>query len=143
MVTAPSGGNVAPAAGPALSLGMDVRVKRIYEQPSAQDGCRVLVDRLWPRGLKKDRARVDRWLRDLAPSGPLRKWFAHDPARWEEFVRRYHAELDGRADAVAELLQLCEHGPLTLLFAARDISRNNAVALEAYLKHIVARRSTR
>jgi len=137
---------VAQAAGSALTRGngaMELRLKRIYEEASTRDGCRVLVDRLWPRGLNKERARVDRWLREIAPSTPLRKWFAHEPGRWEEFIRRYHAELDRRPDTVAELLQLVQDRPVTLLFAAKDTARNNAVALEAYVKGILAHRDRR
>lgn len=111
-----------------------IRTKRVYEPPDPSDGHRVLVDRLWPRGLTKERASVDVWLRDIAPSDGLRKWFGHVPERWEEFKRRYHAELDGNPDAVSRLRGMMEDGPVTLLFGAKDELRNQAVALKEYLK---------
>ncbi|MDA8230009.1 MAG: DUF488 family protein [Magnetospirillum sp.] len=110
-----------------------VRIRRIYDQPSAEDGTRVLVDRLWPRGLTKEAARVDRWLREIAPSAELRRWFGHAPERWPEFRRRYAGELERNPDAVAELHRLAAQGPVTLLFAARDETRNNAVILRDLL----------
>lgn len=113
-----------------------IRVKRVYEKPSAQDGLRVLVDRLWPRGLKKESARLDRWTKELAPSAELRKWFAHDPDRWEEFQRRYARELDRREEAARALLEWGKGKTLTLLFAAKDGVHNNAVALKAYLESL-------
>ena len=114
-----------------------IRVKRIYDRPSRDDGVRVLVDRLWPRGVSKAAARVDAWLKELAPSTALRTWFGHDPARWPEFRRRYHRELaaTGATDARHELLALADHPPLTLLFAAKDPEHNNAVALREFLAH--------
>lgn len=109
----------------------EVRVKRAYDPPSADDGVRVLVDRLWPRGLKRDTAKVDLWLKDAAPSAELRRWFAHDPAKWPGFQDRYRAELAGGA-ALDELLALIgQGGRVTLLFAAKDTEHNNAVALRA------------
>lgn len=110
-----------------------IRLKRAYDPPAADDGVRVLVDRLWPRGLRKTEAAVDRWLKDLAPSPALRQWFAHDPARWEEFRRRYRAELRGHAEELDELRALARERPLTLLFAARDQKHNNAIALREIL----------
>ncbi len=109
-----------------------IRVKRVYERPSRDDGVRVLVDRLWPRGVSKAAARVDAWRKELAPSATLRTWFGHDPARWPEFRRRYHREL-AATDARHELLALADHRPLTLLFAAKDPVHNNAVALREFL----------
>ncbi len=109
-----------------------IRVKRVYDAPSRSDGVRVLVDRLWPRGLSKAAARIDVWMKNLAPSAALRTWFGHDPARWAEFQRRYHRELDA-SDARDELLALTDQRPLTLLFGASDLDHNNAVALRAYL----------
>ncbi len=108
-----------------------IRVKRVYETPSPADGYRVLVDRLWPRGLTKQAAALDAWLRDLAPSDALRRWVHHAPARWSEFVRRYREELrSSRArELMEELLRRAATGAVTLLFAARDEDRNNAVAL--------------
>ena len=93
----------------------------------------MLVDRLWPRGLSKDKAKVDRWLREVAPSNELRRWFGHDPARWQEFCRRYAAEIDASPEALDELAAICRAGPVTLLFAAHDAEHNNAVALAAML----------
>jgi uncharacterized protein YeaO (DUF488 family) len=109
--------------------------KRVYDPPARDDGFRVLVDRLWPRGLSKVRAKVDLWLKDVAPSNALRKWFGHDPARWSEFVRRYRAELKTQKDAVAELRKIRKSHPrVTLLYGARDTEHNNAVALLKFLK---------
>lgn len=110
-----------------------VRLKRAYEPPARADGTRVLVDRLWPRGLSKDKARVDLWLRDVAPSTGLREWFGHDPGKWPEFRRRYRAELAGNT-ALAELRALCRAGTVTLLYAARDTEHNNARVLEERLR---------
>jgi uncharacterized protein YeaO (DUF488 family) len=115
---------------------MDPRIKRIYDAAAPEDGYRVLVDRLWPRGLPKEKAAVDRWLRELAPSTGLRQWYGHDPARWDEFRRRYFAELAvaPAAAAVEELRALiAAHRPLTLLYASREEALNNAVALREYL----------
>ncbi len=112
----------------------EFRIKRVYEAPSPIDGERVLVDRLWPRGLTKEAAHVDHWMKELAPSTKLRKWFAHDPAKWDEFRRRYAAELDAQPDAVKELRKLARKGPVTILFAAKDAAHSNAAALLEYLK---------
>jgi uncharacterized protein YeaO (DUF488 family) len=110
-----------------------VRVKRAYDPPSAEDGIRVLVDRLWPRGLSKASAAIDLWLKDLAPSVTLRQWFKSDPARWSEFRNRYAKELDTKTGAVAALVAACRCGRVTLLSGARDPQHNNAVALHGYL----------
>jgi uncharacterized protein YeaO (DUF488 family) len=110
-----------------------MQVKRVYEPPSGDDGVRVLVDRLWPRGLSKAGAAVDLWLKDLAPSVRLRRWFNHDPARWAEFKERYAEELDGKTPAVLALVGASRRGRVTLLFGARDVKHNNAVALHSYL----------
>lgn len=113
---------------------MAVRRKRVYEAPSPADGLRVLVDRLWPRGLAKDKARVDLWLRDVAPSTELREWFGHDPEKWPEFQRRYRAELKGNA-ALKELKALGrKHEDITLVYAVRDAEHNHARVLEALLR---------
>jgi len=112
----------------------DIQVKRAYDPPDDADGARVLVDRLWPRGLRKDDARLTLWLREVAPSGALRAWFGHDPARWHEFVRRYRAEIARNPDAVARLADLAQSGRLTLLYGARDSLHNQAVALASYLR---------
>ena len=109
----------------------EVRVKRAYDPPAPGDGVRVLVDRLWPRGLRRDGAKIDLWLKDVAPSAGLRRWFGHAPARWPEFKDRYQAELASDA-ALDELLAMVKQGkPVTLLFGARDVERNNAVVLQA------------
>ncbi|MBX6314377.1 MAG: DUF488 domain-containing protein [Isosphaeraceae bacterium] len=111
-----------------------IRLKRIYEEPSPEDGLRILVERLWPRGLSKQSAAVDLWLKDVAPSPELRKWFGHDPEKWEEFQKRYGAELDANQEAVAELRRKIQEGPVTFVYAARDEQHNNAVALREYLR---------
>ncbi|PYR11084.1 MAG: hypothetical protein DMF99_09250 [Acidobacteria bacterium] len=110
-----------------------VQVKRAYDPPSDNDGVRVLVDRLWPRGLSKTAAAVDLWLKDIAPSVTLRRWFNHDPSRWSEFTHRYGEELDAKKAAVAALIGAVRSGRVTLLFGARDPKHNNAAALYAYL----------
>jgi len=116
-----------------------IRLKRAYEEPSNKDGTRVLVERLWPRGLTKARAIVDLWPKDVAPSPALRQWFGHDPARWRPFVSRYRAELRGHAEAVDQLRRMAKRGTLTLVYAARDQEHNGAVVLKAFLE----RRPTR
>ena len=108
---------------------MTIRLKRVYEQPDAADGQRVLVDRLWPRGLTKERARVDLWLKEIAPSTELRRWFGHDPAKWAEFKRRYRAELKQNKEQVALLEAEIKKGPVTLLYGAKDEQHNEAVVL--------------
>jgi len=110
-----------------------IRVKRVYDAPSDGDGTRVLVDRLWPRGLTKDRAAVHLWLKEVAPSTELRVEFHHDPARWEEFRRRYRAELAGKQDLLRTLREKEMEGTVTLVYAARDEARNNAVVLKEVL----------
>lgn len=112
----------------------DIRVKRAYRAARVSDGARVLVDRLWPRGLAKDRVRLAGWRKDLAPSSELRKWFGHDPEKWEEFKVRYFKELDENPDAVDELVAGLGDGPTTLIFGAKDEDHNNAVALKLYLE---------
>ncbi len=113
---------------------MEIRLKRAYEPPAKSDGVRILVDRLWPRGIRKEDAGLDDWMKDIAPSNELRKWFNHDPGRWEEFVARYRRELEGRAALVSRLADLAQKGRLTLLYGARDEKHNNAVVLKAYLE---------
>ena len=108
-------------------------VKRVYEPREASDGMRVLVDRIWPRGLTKEHASVDVWLKDIAPSAGLRTWFGHDPNRWREFHKRYFEELRANHAAVEHLTDLVSAGKVTLLFGAHDTERNNAVALADYL----------
>src|SRR5215831_584213 len=112
---------------------MLIKLKRVYEEPAETDGKRILVDRLWPRGLSKEKAKVDLWLKDVAPSNELRKWFAHDPAKWSEFKTRYRAELKQNSEAVAEL-KLAAKGKTTLLYGARDTEHNEAVVLQELLQ---------
>ena len=112
---------------------MALQVKRIYDPPAAQDGVRILVDRIWPRGLSKEEAKLDAWLKGVAPSAALRQWFAHDPAKWAEFRRRYFVELDACGEPLAELLKMVKHGRATLLYSAKDTEHNNAAALAEYL----------
>jgi uncharacterized protein YeaO (DUF488 family) len=115
---------------------VSLKVKRVYDEPAKSDGFRVLVDRLWPRGLKKTGARIDEWLREIAPSTGLRKWFMHDPAKWVEFKKKYAAELNQHADEVEKLACESRKRTVTLLFAAKDAVHNNAVALKEYLDRI-------
>ena len=112
----------------------EIRIRRVYEEPSADDGLRVLVDRLWPRGRSKQSARVDVWLKDIAPSKNLRTWFGHIPERFDEFAARYRAELDTSPEAVSRLRGLIsDHPRVTLLYGAKDGEHNNAVVLREYL----------
>lgn len=111
---------------------MDLRLKRAYESPSPADGRRILVDRLWPRGVSKEKLDA-LWLKDIAPSAELRAWFGHRPERWKEFLHRYFAELDAHPEPVAELRRLLEGGRVTLVYGARDQAHNQAVALREYL----------
>ncbi len=110
-----------------------VQMKRAYDSPAAEDGTRVLVDRLWPRGLKKTDAAIDHWAKDLAPSTELRKWFGHDPARWEEFRRRYSEELSEHREDLSRLRDLARKGRVTLVYAAHDEAHNDAVVLREIL----------
>jgi uncharacterized protein YeaO (DUF488 family) len=110
-----------------------IQLKRVYEPATPQDGTRFLVERLWPRGIKKESLRFDAWLKDVAPSTELRQWFAHDPAKWEGFQRRYFAELDAHVEALAPMRKAVRKGPVTLLFSSHDVAHNNAVALKRYL----------
>lgn len=111
----------------------NVRLKRAYEAASAEDGTRVLIDRLWPRGVRKDAAAIDLWLKDIAPSTELRQWFGHDPARWAEFQQRYSAEVRANAQAFEQLRELARNGPLTLVYSAHDEAHNDAVVLRGLL----------
>jgi uncharacterized protein YeaO (DUF488 family) len=115
--------------------GAAVKTKRAYDDPAPDDGRRVLVDRLWPRGISKERAHVDLWLRDVAPSDDLRKWYGHEPEKWDEFRRRYRDELrtGEAAAALAQLRDLAREGPLTLVYAARDSAHANAAVLAELL----------
>ena len=110
-----------------------ILVKRVYEPAAKSDGFRVLVDRLWPRGISKEAAKLDLWLPDLGPSTALRQWFNHDPARWKEFQRRYHTELKEKTALLAAIKQEAKTRPVTLLYSAKDEEHNQAVALRNYL----------
>lgn len=114
---------------------LQVRIKRAYEPSSPADGARVLVDRLWPRGKRKSDAAIERWMKEIAPSAQLRRWFGHDPARWEEFQRRYRAELRGKVELLAELRAMARDRPLTLVYSAHDEQHNQAVVLRDVLLH--------
>ncbi len=118
---------------------MDVRLKRAYEPPSPSDGYRVLIDRLWPRGVSRERAHLDAWEKDLAPSAALRTWFAHDPSRFEEFRRRYLLELRDQRRLLTELRRRARHGTLTLVYGARDPEHNDAVVLAEAIRRGVPR----
>ncbi len=113
---------------------MPFRTKRIYDDPARDDGYRVLVDRLWARGLKKEDAKLDEWLKEVAPSNELRKWFHHETRAWEDFRKRYFAELDQKPDLVGKLRELATGRTVTLLYSGKDTERNNAVALQEYLE---------
>jgi uncharacterized protein YeaO (DUF488 family) len=112
-----------------------IKLKRVYEEAERSDGFRILVDRLWPRGLSKEKARIDLWLKNVAPSNELRKWFAHQPEKWGGFKRRYFKELDDSKSELTKLIQKkAEEGVVTLLYAAKNEKYNNAVALKEYLE---------
>lgn len=110
-----------------------LKIKRVYEPAAKSDGARYLVERLWPRGIKKVDLKIAGWLKDAAPSTPLRQWFGHDPEKWDEFQRRYRAELDGRPEAWQPLVDAQKHGTVTLLYSSHDAAHNNVVALKTYL----------
>jgi uncharacterized protein YeaO (DUF488 family) len=112
---------------------MTIRLKRVYEEPAKSDGTRILVDRLWPRGLTKEKAHIDLWLKEVAPTDDLRKWFGHDPARWPEFRARYRAELKRNHEQLSLLRQAIAKGPATLVYGAKDEEHNQAVVLHELL----------
>jgi uncharacterized protein YeaO (DUF488 family) len=112
---------------------MNIKLKRVYEKPDKKDGFRILVDRLWPRGLTKEKAGVDLWLKDIAPTTELRKWFNHDPEKWSDFQKKYLKELKENKEAVSELKEHLKKGPVTLLYAAKDEEHNEALVLKHYL----------
>ncbi len=114
---------------------MRLNLKRVYEPPEKADGARFLVERLWPRGISKEAAKLDGWLKEVAPSDSLRKWYGHDPKKWEEFRRRYLAELAGRSDQLAPIREAARKGTVTLVFAARDPELSNARVLKELLEH--------
>lgn len=111
-----------------------LKIKRIYDQPSSADGKRILIDRLWPRGLKKEDARIDEWVKEIAPSNELRKWFNHDPNKWGEFKKRFFQELQGSQDIVSDIVSAARKGTVTLLFGSKEERFNNAVALKEYIE---------
>lgn len=113
---------------------MDIRIRRAYDDPGKADGYRVLIDRLWPRGIKKADLKLDDWVKDLAPSDGLRKWFGHDPAKWDGFQEKYRAELKERAEALDSLVTRVKEGRVTLIYGAKDEEHNNAVVLREVLK---------
>jgi uncharacterized protein YeaO (DUF488 family) len=115
---------------------VSLRLKRVYDKPAKADGRRVLVDRIWPRGLTKKEAQINVWIKEIAPSGQLRKWFGHDSARWEEFNKRYASELNKQREQVEQLAREAKKRTVTLLFGAKDMNHNNAVALKKYLQRL-------
>jgi uncharacterized protein YeaO (DUF488 family) len=118
---------------------MTIDLKRAYDPPAKSDGRRILVDRVWPRGIAKDDLQIDAWLKDLAPSTELRKWFGHDPAKWDEFRKRYARELEQRSDALEALVEKAGTDHVTLVFSAKDTEHNNAVALREHLQRRLKR----
>jgi uncharacterized protein YeaO (DUF488 family) len=114
-----------------------VGVKRVYDPAEPGDGIRFLVERLWPRGVRKESLKMDAWLKEAAPSDALRRWFGHDPQKWEEFRERYFAELSGRREALQPIIEAAERGDVTLLYSARDRENNNAVALREYIEALI------
>jgi uncharacterized protein YeaO (DUF488 family) len=116
-----------------------IKIKRAYDEVSLDDGERILVDRLWPRGIKKDGAKIDEWIKDIAPSNELRKWFAHDPSKWKEFKRRYMEELKDQSNLIEILINRAKRGNITLIFSARDTEHNNA----AVLSELISKRERR
>jgi uncharacterized protein YeaO (DUF488 family) len=115
---------------------MNVKIKRVYEQPSLDDGSRILVDRLWPRGLTKEKAHVDLWLKEIAPSTELRQWFGHDPEKWKSFRGRYETEIRNNDDVLGMLRDIAKKGTVTLLYGARDEKHNEALVLKQFLEHM-------
>jgi uncharacterized protein YeaO (DUF488 family) len=118
---------------------MSIGLKRAYDPPAGSDGRRILVDRIWPRGIAKADLRIDAWLKDLAPSAGLRKWFRHDPSKWDEFKKRYADEVEQHAEALDQLVESAKQGHVTLVFGARDVEHNNAVALKEHLERRLRR----
>lgn len=116
---------------------MSITIKRVYEEPERKDGMRILVDRLWPRGMAKSEAKVDVWMKDIAPSDGLRHWYNHDSQKWPEFKKRYFAELDKNADTVSEMIGYIKSGNVVFLFGSKETRYNNAVALKEYIESIL------
>lgn len=119
-----------------------LRLKRVYEPPTPSDGRRILVDRLWPRGLSKKKAAIDEWMKDVAPSAVLRRWFGHDPQKWPEFQRRYRQELRAHTELVREIARLASLGRVTLVYGARDEAHNDAIGLAALVRTRMKRSAT-
>jgi uncharacterized protein YeaO (DUF488 family) len=115
---------------------MPIKLKRVYDKPEATDGIRVLVERLWPRGLSKEAAKVDIWLKDIAPSTELRKWFGHDPEKWEEFKKRYYTELQQKEHLLKETFENKQKVNITFVYASKEEEFNNAVALKEYVEKL-------
>lgn len=122
---------------------MDIQIRRAYEPPARDDGYRILVDRVWPRGVSKAHLDLDEWQREIAPSTRLRQWFGHDPGRWNEFQKRYFAELDEKQDDVKALVKRARQGRITLVYGAKDSDHNQAVALRTYVRARAAGRKAR
>lgn len=133
-----SGNRVRPADG---RRRMEIRIKRIYEPPGPDDGTRILVDRLWPRGISREAAKIDYWARAVSPSDSLRKWYGHDPDQWPEFRKRYAGELDGQVEEVALLAEKLKAGPVTFLYGSVERKWNNALALKLYLERWMKKRN--
>jgi uncharacterized protein YeaO (DUF488 family) len=119
---------------PSLSVTMNIKIKRAYEQPDKKDGVRILVDRLWPRGLTKEKASLDLWLKEIAPSTELRKWFDHDPAKWKSFRARYETEIRHKDNLIKVLKDKAREGTVTLIYGARDEKHNEALVLKRFLE---------
>lgn len=134
MPTRPRNGNDAKPRTRVTVPALDIRLKRAYEPPSPRDRARVLVDRLWPRGVKKDKLKIDAWLREVGPSTVLRQWFRHDPQKWEEFRRRYRQELAGKPALLSQLAAYARGGTLTLVYSAHDPVHNQAVVIKEILE---------
>jgi uncharacterized protein YeaO (DUF488 family) len=115
---------------------MKIEIKRVYEKPAKEDGIRILVDRLWPRGLTKEKAAIDLWLKDIAPSTELRKWFGHEPAKWIEFKKRYHQELKRNIEQVSRLKDELKKGTTTLVYGAKNVQHNEAVVLKELFRSL-------
>jgi uncharacterized protein YeaO (DUF488 family) len=118
-----------------------IKIKRAYDEVSPDDGERILVDRLWPRGIKKDEAKIDEWMKEIAPSNELRKWFAHDPSKWKEFKKRYMEELKDQSTLIEILINRAKRGNITLIFSARETEHNNAVVLSELISKRERRKS--
>jgi len=145
-----SAANLGPAVSPdsLAALGMEscwerplmINIKRVYDKAEKTDGTRLLVERLWPRGIKKESLQIENWLKDVGPTTELRKWFSHDPEKWDEFRRRYFAELQANPDAWKPILTAVRQGAVTLIYSSHDTEHNNAVALREFLKRHTPRK---